>query len=176
MASLIKEFKKLKVFLPKRMREMLIPSDEGFFDTNYRYPAPGSQTPPDITNKQFVKTRPLTRVYKFLKKRGEVLSLRKQPTLDAPTENLTAEEKAEKLFYETEPYPLTAPRIKDNKVFFHNIKAMEGFDIRNVRSINKNISKIENEFGVPIDRKVLRFEESEVDTDEPLPKSTNNLF
>ncbi|EGC34366.1 hypothetical protein DICPUDRAFT_98248 [Dictyostelium purpureum] len=173
-------FQRVKKFLPKRIRDIMIPQDEGLFPSSYRFPSPGSQAPPEVTNKQFVKTRPLTRVYKFLKKRGEVLSMRPAPKYLDNTpfeqEELTPKEKIEKDYYETQPFKLTPPRILNNKVFFQNEKIIEGFDIRNIKSLQKNMGRIENPYGVQFDRVVLDIKESEIDTDTPIPKTTNNIF
>ncbi|GAM26042.1 hypothetical protein SAMD00019534_092170 [Acytostelium subglobosum LB1] len=146
---------------------------EVFFDTNYRYPAPGSQTPPDVTNKQPLKTRPMSKVYKYLKKRGEVQHMRPAQAFADATD---AEEQYAKEYYEKEPYPVSKTHILNTAQLFKAVNADYGFDIRNINNFTKHQNKIEIPGGLSADHMVFTYQEYHIDTFEHLPKKVESSF
>ncbi|KYQ92854.1 hypothetical protein DLAC_05441 [Tieghemostelium lacteum] len=175
-------FNSLKQYIPKRIQQMFaVPGEGMFFDTSYRFPAPGSQTPPEVSNKFMVKTRPLTRIYRFLKKRGEVLSMRPQPkylgeTTSKPNITLSDELQKDIDFYEKPAYPITPPRITSNKLFFKVVTQTKGFDVRNIKSLERNRSEMVRPGGVPKYRNVFEFDEYDIDSLELNEKKLKHSF
>eukprot|EP01133_Synstelium_polycarpum_P002271 gene2271-2574_t len=122
-----------------------------------------------------LKTRPLTKIYKYLKKRGEVSSMRPNVLPSDATADDVALARA-KEYYEMEPYPITKERIVNTKELFRTLNATEGFDMRNISNFSKHKDTLEIPGGLPKGRLVFEYEEYDVDTFEHLPKKIESKF
>eukprot|EP01132_Coremiostelium_polycephalum_P009723 gene9723-11939_t len=177
--------KKLRSLIPKSINDNLrLFGEEGLPDARtYRFPSPGSATPPDISNKYFVKTRPLARVYKYLKKRGEILSLReplqftedKQKGVD-PLADMNEEERRAVEFYQSKPWEPTLPRSFNNRLVYKAMADDLGFDIRNLRSVKKNQDKMKIDGELPFSREPMHHEVYDIDTFEHKPRKIEHTF
>ncbi|EGG21698.1 hypothetical protein DFA_01584 [Cavenderia fasciculata] len=174
MATIFQRF--VAPYIPKSLKSgRFVVGENGFFDAQtFRYPAPGSQTPPDVSNKVFIKSRPLAKIYKYLKKRGEVQYMRPSP-LFWDTEAEEAGHQKAKEYYEKEPYQVTQPRIANPKEYVRQLNATEGFDLRNLNNYKKHKSQLEDAC-LPKDRYLFRYEEYHVDTGDHIPKKVDNLY
>ncbi|EFA80463.1 hypothetical protein PPL_07298 [Heterostelium album PN500] len=170
MASLVNKLK--QVF----SRGRLSVGEDVYFDSHhYRFPAPGSQPPPDVTHKVPLKTRSMTKIYKYLKKRGEVQHMRPTPQFSDISQSDADVLRAQE-YYEKEPYPVTKPIPRDQMVLFNEINGGHAYDIRNVNNFLTHKSDLEIPGGLSAERIVFTYQEYNIDTFDHIPKKVENIF